>query len=460
MSGHHARAGTSGGSRLRPLIAVLPLAALALIYLPDLGHGFVKDDFAWIVGSRIAGWTQVAELFERHNGFYRPLVSLSFTLNERLFGLEPFAYGLTNFVLVLTAMAGIHLLARSLGLAAGAAALAASLWALNPHGIGGAILWISGRTSLLLIVFALAAAIALTRRHLALASFFCLLALFSKEEAVLLPAILLAWSGLETEGGRTRWRWRRAVPWAAAAVPPLALYFILRSRTSAFLPLSAPDYYRLTFAPAAVARNVLEYLDRSCTFMASVLLLLCLIAWRRPRLDERERAWVLRGLAWLAGGFGITVFVPVRSSLYACFPSVGAAIAAAAVASSTWRQATPRARRAALAAAALLPLALVPVNRTRNSRMVRTAELSSAVLARVRPHAGALAAGSVLVLEDDPSARVNVRNAFGTLVTDAVHLATGVPEPRVWIEPPLPEWQRAGLRRPPGPQVRLPFPSR
>jgi hypothetical protein len=245
-----------------------------------------------------------------------------------------------------------------------------------------------------------------------------------------------------------------------AAVPPLTLYFILRSRTSAFLPLSAPDYYRLTFAPAAVGRNVLEYLDRSCTFMAAALLLLALAARRRPRLDERERAWALRGLAWLVGGFGITVFVPVRSSLYACFPSVGSAMAAAAVASSLWRQASPRARRAAQVAAVLLPLALVPLQRTRNTRMVRTAELSAAVLEQVRPHAASLAAGHVLVLEDDPGARVNVRGAFGTLVTDAVRLFTGVQEPRVWVEPPLPEWERAGLRRPEGPEIRLPLPSR
>lgn len=439
------------------LLAAAPLLALAAIYLPDLGHGFVKDDFAWILGSRVSGAAGWLDVFQRHNGFYRPLVSLSFTLNERLFGLHAFGYGLTNFGLVLAVMAGIHLLARSLGMAAGAAALAASLWALNPHGVGGAILWISGRTSLLLIVFALAAAIALTRRHLALASLFCLLALFSKEEAVLLPAILLAWAGLDTEAGPAAWNWRRAWPWAAAAVPPLAVYFLLRSRTAAFLPLSAPDYYRLTFAPAAVGRNVLEYADRGCTFMAAVLVLLALATRRLPRPDARERAWIVRGLAWLAGGFGITVFVPVRSSLYACFPSVGAAIAAAALATSLWRQASPRARRAVQVAALVLPFALIPLHRARNARMVRTAELSDAVLRQVRPLSARLAAGDVLVLEDDPGARVNVRNAFGTLVVDAVRLWTGVPEPRVWVDPPLPEWQQAGLRQPAGPEIRLPM---
>jgi len=445
-----------GPGARRAFWCAIPVAALLAAYLPDLGHGFVKDDFAWILGSRVGSASELLQLFQRHNGFYRPLVSLTFTLNEQLFGLAPFGYGLTNLALVLVAMAGIYVLARSLGMVWGIALLAASLWAFNPHGVGGAILWISGRTSLLLIVFALAAAIALSRGFIVLAAIFCALALFSKEEAVLLPAILLVWAGLDPLAPRLTWRWRRARPWAVAALPPLALYFILRSQTAAFLPLSAPAYYRLTFSASTVARNALEYADRSCTFMAAVVLLMAAAARRKPRLDALERGWAVRGLVWLAGGFGITLFIPVRSSLYACFPAVGAAIAAAAVAHSVWRQASPRTRNALKVAAAILPFALVSLHRSRNVRMVRTAELSASVLDEVQAHAPELAAGHVLVLHDDAAARVNIRNAFGTLITDAVRLRTGLPSPLVWVEPVLPEWQQAGVEMPRGgPAIHL-----
>jgi hypothetical protein len=436
---------------VRALLCAVPVVALAAAYLPDVGHGFVKDDFAWILGSRAGGAADLLRAFQQQNGFYRPLVSLSFTLNEWMFGLHPLGYGLTNFALVLLAMAGIHLLARSLGMEWGAAAACAALWALNPHGVGGAILWISGRTSLLLIVFALAAATLLVRGHRVLAAAFCAGALFSKEEAILLPAILFVWAGLVTADGRLSWRWRPALEWAALAVAPLALYLVLRSRTAAFLPLSAPAYYRFTFAPALLLRNVLEYADRGGTFMAAVVILTSLVAWRRPRLDVFERGWALRGLAWVVGGFGLTVFVPVRSSLYACFPSVGTALIAAAALRSVWRQAAPPRRRVLTAAAVILPLALVPLLRSRTARMARTAELSASVLDAVRPHAAAVAQGHVLVLHDDPASKVTIRNAFGTLVTDAVRLYTGAPSPRVWIDPPLPEWQQAGVPRPQGP---------
>ena len=46
-------------------------------YLADLGRGFIKDDFAWILGSRTAGPLGFIDLFGRDNGFYRPLVSLT-----------------------------------------------------------------------------------------------------------------------------------------------------------------------------------------------------------------------------------------------------------------------------------------------------------------------------------------------------------------------------------------------
>jgi hypothetical protein len=431
------------------------VAALLLAYLPDLGHGFVKDDFAWIEGSRVAAASDVWQLFQRQNGFYRPVVSLSFALNERLSGPHPFAYGLTNLLLVLAAMALLYALARSLGMPWGAGVLAAALWALNPHGVGGAILWISGRTSLLLIVFALAAAIALTRGSVALAAAFCALALFSKEEAVLLPAILAVWAGLGRTGDRLTWSVRRALPWALASLVPLVLYFVLRSRTAAFLPLSAPAYYRLTFAPALVGRNILEYADRGATFAAAVLLLAMAAARGLPRLDADERGWVVRGLVWLVGGFGITVFVPVRSSLYACFPSIGTALAGAALVHSVWRQASPRVRTGLQVAALILPFALVPLYRSRNVRMVRTAELSASVLDAIGARSAAVAAGSVVVLHDEPASRVNIRNAFGTLITEAVRLRTGVPSPRVWVEPPLPEWEQAGMRIPQGPRIEL-----
>lgn len=429
---------------------LVSLGAVLASYLPDLGRGFIKDDFAWILGSRTTGPLGFIEIFGRDNGFYRPLVSLTFALDESVFGLEPYGYGLTNLALALGCMLGLYTLGRSLEMPWGTALLVASIWASNPHGVGGAILWNSGRTALLLVLFSVLAAASLLRGWYWAAGAFCLAALLSKEEAVLLPAILTVWAGAAWTSGGPRWDRRKG--WVAAAILalPLVVYMALRMRTDAYLPHSAPHFYTPTLVPATLMRNVVEYADRSGTLAAVVVLVVMIALRRRPRLDDRERYWLKLGIIWLIGGFALTVFLPMRSSLYACFPLVGSALAAAAVVNAPWRSATEIQRRRLLAAAIAAAALLVPLHRSRNVRLVKTAELSTRVLADLGGASVDIAAGKVLVLHDAVGARYNIEETFGTLIQDAVRLRTGISAARVWVDPPLGEWEGAGLQPPAG----------
>ena len=114
----------------------LLLLALLVIYLPDLGHGFIKDDFVWIASNQASGLEGLLRPFTHAPDFYRPLVSLSFAANWWLFGAEPLGYGLTNLVLLLAAAGVLWNLALALGLPRGAALACCALWTLNFHGIG------------------------------------------------------------------------------------------------------------------------------------------------------------------------------------------------------------------------------------------------------------------------------------------------------------------------------------
>jgi hypothetical protein len=433
---------------LRTRWALVPVLALAAAYLPHLGRGFLKDDFAWLLGSRVDGLAGALELFARHNGFYRPLVSLSFTLSEVAFGLHPWPYGLTNLLLVILCAWAVAGLMRALGASTGLALGAAAVWALNPHGIGMAVLWISGRTSLLLTLLAVLAARAFVRRRMVESAALALLALLSKEEAVLLPVILFAWAGLSS-GEERAFDWTAAVRRTWPLVVPVAVYFLLRSRTTAFLPWSAPAFYAPTLSPTALARNFLEYVDRACTFPAACVVLAGLLAGRRPRLDAGERRWVLMGLAWLAGGYGLTVFLPVRSSLYAIFPGVGAAVAAAALVGAIWRAADARGALRLRVAAAVLPFLLLPLYWSRNLRLAREAEFAAQVVADLSAAAPEFASGRLVVLEDAGEGRRTLTSVFGSLILPAVRVATGVEAARVWVEPPLAEARAVGLE-PPG----------
>jgi hypothetical protein len=399
--------------------AAVLLAAFCLAYLGDAGHGFIKDDFRWIRETRVESFADAARLFERTDGFYRPLVSLTFAASSATFGLTPRPYGLTNLCLTIVNAILIWLLARRLGLGHGPALLAAGTWAFNFHGINMAILWISGRTALMLTLCALLAGIATAAGRMWLAGLCCLLAMLSKEEAVLLPLVLSLWSAYDTSGTvaqRAIAATRRAWPCFAA----VAVYLVLRLQTEAFWPADAPSYYRLTPSPLVLAANLFQYADRAITWPAVAALVTYAASARQAALTATEKRIVAFGAIWLAGLFALTVFVPVRSSLYAVAPSVGAALAAGAVASAALR-ASPQRTTAALTVLALLPVLLVPIYWRRNERWVRLADFSTDVVDQVRT---ALSQHPVrgIVIVDAPSERFNMESAFGSLWPDAAAL--------------------------------------
>src|SRR5262244_3509718 len=84
------------------------------VYLPDVGRGFVKDDFGWIeTGYRTARAPDRAFL-EPRVGFYRPLVDLSFAVDSVVHGMKPRGYGFTNLTLYTACVAALWLLGRTL----------------------------------------------------------------------------------------------------------------------------------------------------------------------------------------------------------------------------------------------------------------------------------------------------------------------------------------------------------
>ena len=201
-------------------------------------------------------------------------------------------------------------------------------------------------------------------------------------------------------------------------------------------PGNAPSYYQFTFAPAAFADNLLEYTDRTLTFPIAVCLLAFLLL--RPAWRSIQVSWptIVCGIAWMLGGYALTIFLPVRSSLYACFPSIGASIVAAEIGEALWRQAPQTGRLRATAAAIAVVIVLIPVYRVRNQRWVDLADFSSSVLAQLRTSTASLPDGAHVVLIDERDKRVNLESAFGTLINHAWRLQNGRPLD-VRIEPPL-----------------------
>jgi hypothetical protein len=388
--------------------------------LPDVGRGFVKDDFSWIATGRAGLADPMSIVRPTQSGFFRPLVAASFAVNYYWFGLAARLYGLTNLVLYGLCAAAIVLLIRQFGVSWTSALVGAFAWAINPHGIGMAVLWISGRTSLLLTLTATLATVAFLRGHRILGLGLFAAALSSKEEAVVLPIMIGALVAVTAPRNH-----RRIFIDTVAMGMVLVVYFVARAQTPAFTFATAPWFYQPTADLSLVARNVLEYLDRGATIGAILCVLACMMFNRWPQIGTVERRLIVGAGVWFGVGFVPTLFLPVRSSLYAVFPSVGMAMGVAIVVNALRAGEPDRRRDLRFAVALGSVVLLVPIYRVRNRPWVEAARVSSRVMRVVAGDLDGRYTHGVVVLQDEPTRISNLRDAFGPLATEAVRTTTG-----------------------------------
>ncbi len=196
----------------RRWVLCLALAVLAAaIYLPTLWHGYtLMDDYGLIVEnySLIGNIGNIdrafkADAYGANGALYRPLLTVSFMFDALYTGKSAWGYHLTNILLHAASCCLLFYLLVSLKYSARASFIASSIFSIHPV-LVQAVAWIPGRNDILLTVWALAAIISWVRyldgrRPLWLMLHFAsgLLAVFTKETALLLPALLLlfAWLG-------------------------------------------------------------------------------------------------------------------------------------------------------------------------------------------------------------------------------------------------------------------------
>lgn len=148
---------------------------------------------------RSLAWDNIAKIFSSTvMGGYVPLTILSFAVEHRLFGLDPFIYHLDNLLLHLTVTALVYHLGRCLKLDVYAAGLAAVVFGLHPMRVES-VAWVTERKDLLCAVFYLMAMRAHVsfvaeghrRRFYFLTLLLGFLSILAKPMALSLPLILL-----------------------------------------------------------------------------------------------------------------------------------------------------------------------------------------------------------------------------------------------------------------------------
>jgi Flp pilus assembly protein TadD len=198
------------GNRAKVVFAVLVAALAFLVSAPSLRYGFVFDENILIKDNPVVhSLGNVGEMFGRkfwpgpaRGIYYRPLITLSYAAGYALAGNAPWVQHLINVLGHAAASVLAFFLLARITERDDTAGVAAMLFALHPiH--AESVAWAPGRTDVIAVMFMLGAWLALLearetdsagkRAGLRLA---CALlyaaALFSKEIAVVLPALVLA----------------------------------------------------------------------------------------------------------------------------------------------------------------------------------------------------------------------------------------------------------------------------
>ncbi len=274
---------TSADRLERWVLPALVVAAAVLVSAGSLRNGFVYDDIPQVVRNpwiRDAG--QLPTVFTTGawdyagttSNYYRPMMHVAYTATYALFGLEPAGFHAVNVLLhaavCLVLFACTRGLLRRAGLAGRTPALlaagAALLFAVDPIHTE-VVYWIGGVPDLLVALFVLAALHlystrpddgSLRARLGLLGSAACfLLALLSKEVALVFPGILLA-HDLAFGDWRRRGLRRQALAYLPFAVAFL-VYFALRVNALGAL---APVRRHAELGPFEVVLNVFPLLGK------------------------------------------------------------------------------------------------------------------------------------------------------------------------------------------------------
>jgi tetratricopeptide (TPR) repeat protein len=203
---------------------------LVAVYYSTFTNRFVWDDLDVIVKNRLLeSFSNLPKLFfyedrtgDGLTGYYRPVTYISFLLDRSVWGLNPVGFNITNLILHITAVLLFYRVLFALFKKERLAFVAALLFALHPVAVESVNFHAGGRNTLLCACFALLALLLYINKRWIPAIISFTLAIFSKEFALLLPLVLIAYDRYIATEKR---RWHRYLPYLGSIV----CYLTLRS---------------------------------------------------------------------------------------------------------------------------------------------------------------------------------------------------------------------------------------
>jgi len=360
--------------------------AVAVLYGWTVSFGFANDDFTWIQRARVlpgTRWWQAAFDHSVSPLFFRPLVQLSFFLDQMVFGTDPFWYHLTNLLLEWVTVLLVWRVGRMLRLGRLSSVLLASLFVAHAA-VPIAVSWVCARSDLLCTACFLAALLAHAANRTALAATFFALAVASKETAIGFPVVaaVVDW----TSPARMPW-WRAARTYGvvlfiylgvratatAHAVPlPAALDAVARGDPFAALQMVGDNL-------VGVAQCLLKPLPLQGPLAVAALCLLIAVCLWSTR-GTKERRTTILGVAWMV--VGVVPFLGhfTFSAYYVYLASVGYALTVVSVGQAAIATAGRWKQRIAFVGLAVWLVASVVQLEQKNEQQRRNALMSARVI--------------------------------------------------------------------------------
>jgi len=323
------------------------LAATFLAYAGALAYPFVYDDTAVILNNpRILSWGFFPSYFTSHvwahipaglqANYYRPTFMVWMLVTQTVGGLNPWAWHLSTLLLHLAATFLVFRLALRLKFAAPVAVMATLFFGLHPIHIESAA-WVCGATDPIMAIFLLLFYMAyldfveagkFSWSALLRADLFLLIALWSKETAIVMPAICVAHAWLVAD--RTRITRYKAIAWVVHSCAITLVYLLLRINALGGLSntlqraswnvvlMSAPgvlwDYLRTLLLPFPLSlfyATTYVHSVRDMEFwqpLLGILFLAFLLWYGTHNITATARRW--------AGFGGIAMLMPLALPIY------------------------------------------------------------------------------------------------------------------------------------------------
>ncbi len=304
---------------MKNIIKYLIISAFATVfYIASIDYEAVKcDDTGLIDYYTKYGNTTGSVLGEfsqsyLNTTYYRPLVNISFRIDAALWGKDAGKYHRLNILLHIAFCLLLFTAVKRLSDSETLALLAALIYAVHPL-FANAVAWIPGRNDLMLGVFGMASFIYFDNylqtkklKDLLLNSVFFLLALFSKETAIILPVLFFTFAYLQdSKTALAKNKINMYITWFAGGI----LWFALRSMAEKGKDVNVfgfdifisnlrvlPEFLGKFFVP--VNLSVLPTYS-GINSMIGIVIILALIslAYFTAKSDKKMALW---GLLWFA----------------------------------------------------------------------------------------------------------------------------------------------------------------